>query len=144
MENPSALWDSLLTIAAAVLVISIVATGGFLAWTYFAAGKGAPLFKPRYRRLSFIERAHLDGGRKLLLIRRDDVEHLVMIGGPIDIVVETGINWRPQVMPAHEFTKETGPLVRPQPAAKEEAVLELTQPVPKDREDDQPRFNSAA
>jgi len=32
-----------------------------------------------------------DGRRRLLLIRRDDVEHLVMTGGPIDVVIETGI-----------------------------------------------------
>jgi hypothetical protein len=25
------------------------------------------------------------------LIRRDDVEHLLMTGGPVDVVVETGI-----------------------------------------------------
>ncbi len=26
-----------------------------------------------------------------MLVRRDDVEHLVIIGGPVDVVVETGI-----------------------------------------------------
>jgi flagellar protein FliO/FliZ len=26
------------------------------------------------------------------LIRRDDVEHLLMTGGPVDVVVETGIS----------------------------------------------------
>ena len=35
----------------------------------------------------------------LTLLRRDDVEHLVMIGGPVDVVVETGIKWRPQPQP---------------------------------------------
>jgi hypothetical protein len=48
-------------------------------------------FAQRERRLALIERAHLDGGRKLLLVRRDDVEHLLLIGGPIDLIVETGI-----------------------------------------------------
>lgn len=33
----------------------------------------------------------VDDRRRLVLIRRDDVEHLVMIGGPADIVVESGI-----------------------------------------------------
>ena len=31
------------------------------------------------------------GGESSLLIRRDDVEHLLMTGGPVDVVVETGI-----------------------------------------------------
>jgi hypothetical protein len=48
-------------------------------------------FTPKMRRLEFIERTRLDGGRKLLLVRRDDVEHLLLIGGPIDLVVESGI-----------------------------------------------------
>jgi len=33
----------------------------------------------------------VDDRRRLVLIRRDDIEHLVMIGGPTDIVVESGI-----------------------------------------------------
>ncbi len=46
---------------------------------------------PRPQRVGLVERASLDGGRKLLLVRRDGVEHLILIGGPIDLVVETGI-----------------------------------------------------
>ena len=30
-------------------------------------------------------------GRRLLLVRRDDVEHLILIGGPVDVMVEVGI-----------------------------------------------------
>jgi flagellar protein FliO/FliZ len=37
-----------------------------------------------------VETATVDQRRKLVLVRRDDVEHLVMIGGPVDMVVETG------------------------------------------------------
>ena len=53
------------------------------------------LFGPRpERRLGVIEQANVDGRRRLLLIRRDDVEHLVMTGGPVDVVIETGIGER--------------------------------------------------
>ena len=45
---------------------------------------------PRPQRVGLVERASLEGGRKLLLVRRDGVEHLILIGGPIDLVVETG------------------------------------------------------
>ncbi len=52
----------------------------------FAPGSGAsPMSSARI----------IDGGRKLVLIRRDDVEHLLLIGGPIDLVIETGIPAEP-------------------------------------------------
>jgi flagellar protein FliO/FliZ len=52
----------------------------------------AALFGPRpERRLAVIEQASVDSRRRLLLVRRDDVEHLIMTGGPVDVVIETGI-----------------------------------------------------
>jgi hypothetical protein len=43
------------------------------------------------KRLAVVEHATLDGRRRLVLVRRDDVEHLIMTGGPVDVVIETGI-----------------------------------------------------
>jgi hypothetical protein len=42
-------------------------------------------------RLGVLEQANVDNRRKLVLIRRDDVEHLIMTVGPVDVVIETGI-----------------------------------------------------
>ena len=42
-------------------------------------------------RLAVVEAAEVDQRRRLVLVRRDGVEHLIMIGGPSDIVVERGI-----------------------------------------------------
>lgn len=42
-------------------------------------------------RLGVSEHIMVDSRRKLLLIRRDDVEHLVLTGGPVDLLIETGI-----------------------------------------------------
>lgn len=50
----------------------------------------------------------IDGRRKLLLIRRDEVEHLVMTGGPVDVVVESGINDRQR---ASSDQREAAPVV---------------------------------
>ncbi len=51
------------------------------------------LFPPRPEpRLAVMEQASVDSRRKLVLIRRDDVEHLIMTGGPVDVVIETGIS----------------------------------------------------
>src|SRR6516165_4689455 len=82
---------SLFTVIALFVLVLAAAGAGFF---FYSRGRGGDLpgfFAPRLRRLAFIERAHLDGGRKLLLVRRDNVEHLILIGGPIDLVVETGI-----------------------------------------------------
>jgi flagellar protein FliO/FliZ len=56
-------------------------------------------------RLEVVEYASLDGKRKLVLIRRDDVEHLIMTGGPVDVVIETGIGEAPK--------RAAEPLARP-------------------------------
>ena len=45
----------------------------------------------RQPRLAVIDAAAVDSRRKLVIIRRDNVEHLLMIGGPTDVVVETNI-----------------------------------------------------
>lgn len=45
----------------------------------------------RMPRLGVLDVVAVDTRRRLVLIRRDDVEHLVMIGGPNDFVIETRI-----------------------------------------------------
>ena len=49
-------------------------------------------------RLGVVETAIVDQTR-LVLVRRDDVEHLIIVGGPVDMVVETGIKGRPHLEP---------------------------------------------
>ena len=46
----------------------------------------------RGQRLGISEYHELDKMRRLVLVRRDDVEHLVLIGGPQDVVIESGIS----------------------------------------------------
>ena len=45
----------------------------------------------RGQRLGISEYHEIDQSRRLVLIRRDNVEHLLLIGGPQDVVVESGI-----------------------------------------------------
>jgi len=47
--------------------------------------------KNRQPRLAVLDAAAIDTRRRLVLVRRDDVEHLIMIGGPTDIVIESRI-----------------------------------------------------
>lgn len=43
------------------------------------------------RRLSLVEVRPLDAKRKLVLVRRDDREHLVLLGATSDLLIETDI-----------------------------------------------------
>jgi flagellar protein FliO/FliZ len=47
------------------------------------------------KRLDVVEQWNVDARRRLVLIRRDNVEHLIMTGGPVDVVIETGIGASP-------------------------------------------------
>lgn len=47
--------------------------------------------KTRNKRLNIVEILPIDARRKLMLIRRDDVEHLVMLGLDRDIIIEQNI-----------------------------------------------------
>jgi len=56
------------------------------------------LFGPKpYRRIGVVDHVTVDGKRRLILLRRDDVEHLIMTGGPVDVVIETGITPPPPI-----------------------------------------------
>lgn len=74
--------------------MAAVAVGGV--WYLRGYLNGTPprisIFGPRPEpRLAVVDHANVDGRRRLVLIRRDDTEHLIMTGGPVDVVIETGI-----------------------------------------------------
>src|SRR6267143_2624555 len=74
--------------------IAVLALIGVAAWLVrrFATNRlGANTNRGRMPRLAVIDAAAVDGRRRLVLVRRDNVEHLLMIGGPSDIVVEPNI-----------------------------------------------------
>jgi hypothetical protein len=68
----------------------------------------------RQPRLQVLDAAAVDTRRRIVLIRRDNVEHLVMIGGPTDIVIESGIGEERAYLSARPVT---------QMAEEEQAVL---------------------
>lgn len=47
--------------------------------------------RTRQPRLGIVDVYDLDRQRQLVLLRRDNVEHLLLIGGPNDVVIETNI-----------------------------------------------------
>src|SRR5260221_5124370 len=74
--------------------IAVLALIGVAAWLVrrFATNRlGANTNRGRMPRLAVIDAAAVDGRRRLVLVRRDNVEHLWMIGGRSDIVVDPNI-----------------------------------------------------
>lgn len=90
------MWDAIFYLAVVAVIAALTIGGAFLARVYLSGGNAGTalsgFFGPKpYRRLEVVDHASVDGRRKLVLVRRDEVEHLVMIGGPVDVVIETGI-----------------------------------------------------
>ena len=74
--------------------VAVLALIGVAAWLVrrFAGNRlGANPNRGRMPRLAVIDAAAVDSRRRLVLVRRDNIEHLLMIGGPTDIVVEPNI-----------------------------------------------------
>lgn len=74
-----------------VIVLGLI---GATAWAVrrFGTGRiGGVGMRGRQPRLAVVDYANVDGRRRLILVRRDNIEHLVMIGGPSDVVVEANI-----------------------------------------------------
>lgn len=65
-----------------------------LAWALKRLGFGNAIKGPlgRRRRLGTVEAVMLDSRHKAVLIRRDDVEHLVLLGPNTSQVIERGIS----------------------------------------------------
>ncbi len=66
---------------------------GAAAWVVrrFGGARVEAAARGRQPRLAVVDSAAVDSRRKLVIVRRDNVEHLLMIGGPSDVVVETSI-----------------------------------------------------
>ncbi|MEM9329789.1 MAG: flagellar biosynthetic protein FliO [Pseudomonadota bacterium] len=85
-ENSSAVQLVFITLLLIITLILIV-------WVFrrIAGSPSRRAARNRVPRLSITDSTMVDDKRYLVLVRRDNVEHLVLIGGPTDVVVETGI-----------------------------------------------------
>ena len=76
-------------LVALAVVLALIAAATWFARRYLGSGLIGGL--GGRRRLSVVEYAILDGKSRLVLIRRDDVEHLLVVGPTGATVVEAGI-----------------------------------------------------
>ncbi len=119
-----------------LLVLGLIGAAAYL-WRQLQFGSlGAIGPRSRQPRLAVIDHANVDGRRRLILIRRDNTEHLLMIGGPTDIVIEPNINRAPASaaapnqrpvpeIPVRSLEEITHlePAVRPEPMIRPEPML---------------------
>ncbi len=75
-------------IAVLVLVIGLILIAG---WLFKRTGAGLQRAGGKLRRLQVLEARPLDAHHKLVLVSRDGVEHLLVLGNNHSVVVETGI-----------------------------------------------------
>lgn len=100
------------TLAIALVVVLILIA---LFFRLIKAMRSGAMHGGQRNRLSIVEAATLEGKRRLVLVRRDDVEHLILIGGENDVVVEHNIVRR-QADPARASAPRTAPQPQPAPA----------------------------
>ena len=108
-------------IFAFVAVLALIGVAAWLVRRFASNRLGANTNRGRMPRLAVIDAAAVDGRRRLVLVRRDNVEHLLMIGGPSDIVVEPNIvramPGREQMAPRPAVAGEPPPRIAPLPDA---------------------------
>ena len=74
-----------------LLVLGLIGVGAWGLRRFTSGRLGGAGTRGRQPRLGVIDYASVDARRRLILVRRDNVEHLLMIGGPTDVVVEANI-----------------------------------------------------
>jgi hypothetical protein len=74
-----------------VIVLLLIGVVAWLLRRFSGGTLSSASGRSRQARLGVIETASVDSRRRLLLVRRDNVEHLIMLGGPSDLVIEANI-----------------------------------------------------
>src|SRR5262245_60084811 len=121
------------------LVFGLIVLVALLAasfWGLRRFSRGRPVTaggRGRQPRLAVIDDATVEGPRRLVLIRRDGVEHLMMICGPSDVVGEA------HIVPAAGAAREAAPAPRPEPAVRVERPLPRPEPAPRPQRPPPPR-----
>lgn len=79
------LWTFAALVLLVIVLVIIRLVRNLTFGTFVAGGRN------RKTRLAVMDATAVDSHRRLVLIRRDDIEHLILIGGPTDVVVERDI-----------------------------------------------------
>lgn len=137
---------------ALIVVLGVIGLTAWLVRRLGATHPGAATTRGRQPRLAVIDAAAVDARRRLVLIRRDNVEHLLLIGGPTDMVIEPNIVRAaaardlapPRQLPAADTLPRPVPLgetgtwpLQPEPAPAPQAAARRMAPPPQPMEEPQ-------
>src|SRR5438034_1709435 len=121
---------ALTVVFARVAVLALIGVAAWLVRRFAGNRLGANPNRGRMPRLAVIDAAAVDSRRRLVLVRRDNIEHLLMIGGPTDIVVEPNIV---RAQPARDQVATRAAVPAPEPSWQEPDLrsepMDLGEPV---------------
>ncbi len=104
-EDLSMVKQMVVALSAILALIGVIA----LLLKRFGSARLGGLGRGRQPRLAVIAIAPLDSRRKLVIVRRDAIEHLLMIGGPNDVLIEQGFSQPPALEAAKPIAKPQAP-----------------------------------
>ncbi|WP_417309558.1 hypothetical protein [Devosia sp.] len=123
------LGDSGATVVSAILALAVVLVLVVIGlWLLKATMKTTGnMGRPRNRRLSIVDQLQIDPKRQVMIIRRDDVEHVILTGGTQDLLIETSIasEQRTRRAPAAEPEGGQSKPEMPPPTQRSEEVSRL-------------------
>ena len=140
------LWTVAALILLVVVLLAIKVVRNLTFGTFVAGGRN------RKTRLAVMDATAVDSHRRLVLVRRDDIEHLILIGGPTDVVVERDIRLAASRRPAltgdsgHQQATAAVPRPRapqPAPAPAPAPVRQASPPSPPPATSTRPRAPAA-
>jgi len=126
---PALMWTALALLALLLVLVAVKIFRSLSSGTFIAGGRN------RKARLAVLDATAIDGQRRLVLVRRDDVEHLILIGGANDLVVEREI--RAYEEPHGEAERDSAVRHEATIAAPERPAAE-SRPAPEPRAASQP------
>lgn len=120
----AAMWIVLAVIILFVLLVALRLVKTLRSGTFIAGGRN------RAPRLAVVDAAAVDAQRRLVLVRRDNVEHLILIGGPSDLVIEPGIRAeeRERALASRQLKNDRTPPSPPAAKAAEPGRTQQRQP----------------
>jgi flagellar biogenesis protein FliO len=124
-----------------VILVGLICATVWLVRRFGARRPSAPATGGRRPQLAVIDVAAVDARRRLILIRRDNTEHLMMIGGPTDVVIESNIVPAARVLEAQPLHPSVAGDMLPRTEAPRD---DITRPPEPDRAQRRPAPPQAA
>jgi len=127
--------NTILNAAFALGIVLVLILLGVWALKFFLSASSS-MARGRNRRLMVVESVQIDARHKVTILRRDNVEHVIMTGGAQDVVLESGIPVEKIGLRRPAPAQAAAPQPQPQPAAPAEDLtpqLAPTSRTPMDR-----------